>query len=419
MYKSILLTNKQKSILFPGSKSVIQRLLTMISYSHTSVKLKNYSRAEDIKTFENTMKKLGYTFTHNDSNVIINYNGQISENIELYIKNSASAYRFLLTRLANYPRLLTKIKVSDQLALRPTDLLYQAINNMKGDVTPHKDSVKITGTRLNGGIVDISPDVSSQYLSSILLSAPYFSEDTEVMLHPKQVSMKYIDLTISLMEENGIAVDKSDDKIKIRCSQEYKFPKEIFIPGDMSSACYFGALGALSQTGIEIKDIDFDQADTGFFSILKKMGAEVNLISKYASVRKNELHGINADMSTMPDQVLTLAILALFADSPTVISGINHLRYKETDRIKAMIDNFTKIGVLYALKDNSIVIHPLKMNPLPVVIDTYEDHRVVMSFSILKSVFPFLRLSETESVKKSFPDFFDKLEELDFHVKQC
>ncbi len=418
MNKSIFLENKQKCIQLNGSKSVIQRLLTMISYSHASVELKNYSDAEDILTFEDTMVKLGYKFTKNSSNVKIDYIGLSSDNINLFIKNSASAYRFLITRLANYPGLKSTITMSDQLSTRPSGILYDAVKAMSGNIEVNLNNIEVKGTKLSGKNIEIDHKISSQFISSILLSAPYFSTPSEIIIHEDQVSRNYIDLTIKMMKQYGIEIFEQNNVLQLSNNQQYHFPASITIPGDMSSACYFASLGALSETGIEIAGIDKNQSDFEFFNLLEKMGADVLESSGKTIVRKNQLHGIKVDMSNMPDQVLTLAILALFADRPTTITGISHLVHKESDRINAITHNFLNAGFSCKFDGNQLVIYPLKNVPMSFEIDTFNDHRVVMSFSILKTVFPYLTLSETKSVNKSCPDFFRKISDLEVIVKR-
>ena len=418
MQKYTLASNKLNSVEFSGSKSVIQRLLTILSYTKTSIEIKNYSRSEDVVTFENALKKMGFIFILKNSDVSISYTQENLKHIDLFINNSATAYRFLLTRLANYPYLKTDIELSNQLSVRPVDELYDAIRFMKGDVVCTGRHICIQGTELSGGTIELNPKISSQYVSSILLSSPYFSDKTKIILGDKQVSKSYIALTIELMRKYGINITEKNSMIYIENNQRYILPKSITIPGDMSSACYFAAIGALCKSGVTLINFDSSQADSKFLLLLKKMGAYIEFSDNSVLIQQNELNGIDADMSSMPDQVMTLAILALFAQSPTRITGFGHLKFKESDRIKTLSKNFNKMNIKYTLGVDELVVFPLNDPPGQVVIDTFNDHRAVMAFSILKLFFPYIELSETESVKKSCPEFFDNLGKLDLHLSR-
>ncbi len=430
--------NGQGIVTLPGSKSIAIRALIITSFFDTPLKLQNFPDCEDSLTLSLALLELGFSFERkgNDLTVIPAESYNLHPTIE--IKDSAAALRFLLFRLAGWPDMLATVKITPQLEKRPLDPLVDIIRGIGGKIEKTDNSFTVKGSeslslfnKNNAGIfrdritrvihqlpfkksvlniLHKTAPISSQFLSGILLSFPIFKDGISLELKAEQVSASYITLTLKVMESFGIQAEREGNRITIP-AQNYHNPGKFRIEEDFSSACYFWAIGALSSKAVGVRTAarSSAQADFGFLKILENMGAQIIRGEDYIAVQGKELHGIKTDMLQMPDQVLTLAVLALFADSPTEIRNIDQLRYKETDRITALIKELSKIGADIRYERKVLIIKPLTSTPVQSILNTYNDHRLVMSFSLLALIFEELKLDSGEGLNKSFPTFFDEL----------
>ena len=392
-----------------GSKSFLNRILIISTFLDSPLKIYNFSRCDDLNTMVENFRKIGFEFYTDEDYLIIVSPEQMKSPSHLYIKDSGTGFRFLLTRLVVEKGLETTIDVSPQLQKRPIKPLVKILNKMGAEIDDQEFPIKIKGNDLKGGKIEIPANISSQFISSLLLIAPCYEQDLEITLTGEIVSRPYIEMTLQIMDDFGIESDFIGNKIQIKSGQKYFNLSYYHIEPDFSSACYFWALGALSNnfvctSGWFQKSI---QADFQFLEILKKMGAEIVIKDDKICITKGSLSGIDIEMKNMPDQVPTLSFLALFAESKTIIRNIGHLKYKESDRISALLKEIKKLGGNIEFKENSLTIYPLVKSPANVFLETYNDHRMVMSLSILKAVFPYLTIKNMDSVTKSYPDFFE------------
>ena len=394
-------------ITLEGSKSILNRVLIIASHLNIPIKIINPASCEDIATMTNNLCKMGLKIDKAKDNWIVTTPKKLNNNGEFFIHDSGTAYRFLTTRVAAIQRSKYIINISDQLKRRPIEPLTDILNQM-GIITQVKDdSLLIKGSLPKGGIFDIPADISSQFISSLLLIAPSYKNDLELFLEGDIVSRSYIDMTIKIMQDFGVIADFDGSRIFIHAGQEYNNLSEYLIEPDFSSACYFWALGALSRSVISTNTISKTslQADYEFLSILETMGAKTLIGEDKISVSRGELIGITIDMINMPDQVPTLAVLALFADSKTTIINIEHLKYKESNRIDALVAELSKFGVKISYNDGMLTINPLSRIPGNEILNSYNDHRLVMAFHILKLIFPQLSVTNASSINKSYPNF--------------
>lgn len=397
-----------------GSKSIINRLLMLISYQKEPIIVSNFSSCSDISTMRDNFQKLGFHFDDiNSTDVQIFPPEEIPSRFNLFVQDSATGLRFLLARLASIPKRSFRISISEQLQKRPLLPLLQILYRLGAKLVLHQDSISIEGSQLNGGVYEIPGNISSQFISALLLLSPTLSEDLRLVITDEIVSQQYIEMTISLLDSFGIIVEKDDNSFFIRGNQEIQSLQKYNVEPDYSSLSYFWALGAISKNPITTAFYPQSlQSDYLFIDILRKMGANVKYEPNKVLVNYNHLFGIEQSMKSMPDQVPTLAVLSLFAESPTTIFDINHLRYKESNRLQALADEIRKLGAQVLLTDDSLTIHPLQTAPYNVTLKTYSDHRLVMAFSILKLVYPQIELDDTKAVKKSNPIFFRELNKL-------
>ena len=393
-----------------GSKSIINRILIIASILNKPLRIYNYSSCEDIKTMQANVTKMGIDFKMGDNFVDLISSQLPQNNLKLHVQDSATAFRLLLARMAALPGVNSTITISSQLQNRPHKPLVDILNKIGADVKQIDDRYEISGCKLTGGVLDINASISSQFISALLLISPLMLDDLIVNLKGASASNGYIEMTISIMKQFGIEVKTNNNQISVAAGQKYNAIDSYYIEPDFSSLCYFWALGALSKKGVNTNYISISmQPDHKFINLLRLMGADIQIENSRISVKKNKLSGISVNMSNMPDQVPTLAVLAIFADSSTTINNIAHLKHKESDRLKAIKDEFTKLGVKVVLTRNSLQINPCRNINKNVTLKTYNDHRLVMAFSILKKNIPTISLQSVVAVKKSNPLYFKQL----------
>jgi 3-phosphoshikimate 1-carboxyvinyltransferase len=265
------------------------------------------------------------------------------------------------------------------------------------------------GGSVDGGDVDLAGNKSSQYLTSILLSAPCFKKDTTIRIIGDLTSKSYADITLDIMRAFGVTVEnESYTRFRVSAGQAYT-ARNYPIEGDWSSASYFFAMAAVTEGNVALTGLNPDsvQGDAGFLNVLEQMGCEVKRSAGKIRIKGNPLRGININMNNMPDTVQTLAVTALFAEGETFITGIGNLRIKETDRIDALAKELTRLGASVDAGADYLKIHP--GGPYRgVEIETYNDHRMAMSFALAGLKVPGIRIKNPTCVEKSFSDFFSR-----------
>ncbi len=397
-----------------GSKSILNRVLIIASYLNSPITIVNPSYCADITTMTDNLCKMGLHIDKKTNNWVVTPPKKLNINGEFFIHDSGTAYRFLTTRVAAIQRSKYILNISDQLKQRPIEPLTDILNQMGMTIQMKDDSISIKGSVPKGGILDIPADISSQFISSLLLIAPSYKNDLELFLEGDIVSSSYIDMTIKIMQNFGVIVDFDGNRIFIHADQEYNDLSEYIIEPDFSSACYFWTLGALSSSAVSTNTINkiSIQPDHEFLTILEKIGAKLEIGDNKISITHGEIKGIHVNMRDMPDQVPTLAVLALFADSKTTITNIEHLKFKESNRIDALITELSKIGVKIFYNSGVLTIYPLSRIPGNETLNTYNDHRLVMAFHILKLIFPQLTVTNALSVGKSYPNFLNDIKSI-------
>jgi 3-phosphoshikimate 1-carboxyvinyltransferase len=370
----------------------------------------NSSNCNDICTLIDNLKQLGTGFKWQGNSLNVIPNKPVYDEIQINIKDSGTAFRFLLARLAILQDTHSTIKVSAQLEKRPILPLIDILQTLGADFEYTGFPIEMRGKQLNGGEIDLQADISSQFVSALMLIAPAYNSRLTINLIGRIVSRSYIEMTASIMRDFGVKCKFIKNKIIIESGQEYTNPGIYIIEPDFSSASYFWALGALSNKEVCTNCISGNslQSDFQFLSILEKMGAEVNRSSKSVCISRGSLKGIDVGMKDIPDLVPTLAVSALFANYPSQFRNVAHLQYKESNRISALVNELSRIGADIKFEDESLIIHPLNNKPAVVELDAHHDHRLVMAFHILKAVFPYISINNKEASKKSYADFLNE-----------
>ncbi len=262
------------------------------------------------------------------------------------------------------------------------------------------------------GKAKLDASKSSQFLTSLLLVAPYAKNGIEIEVIGN-LKTPYIDITMAVMEAFGVEVINSAYRhFHVLSGQQYK-PRSYHIEPDASSASYFFAAAAITGGSITVKHLqpDSKQGDVQFVRVLEQMGCQVDVSENSITVRgPDQLRGIDVDMKDISDTALTLAAIAPFADSKVIIRNIEHTRWQETDRIHAMVTELRKLGVFVVEHQDGLEISPSPITPA--AIDTYSDHRVAMAFSLIGLKVPGIRINDPDCVSKTFPDYFKVLNEL-------
>lgn len=406
----------------PGSKSVSNRALLLAALAKGTTRLTNLLDSDDIRHMLNALTKLGVSYQLSDDKTVCEVEGlgqpfNSPEALELFLGNAGTAMRPLAAALClgHGEFVLTG---EPRMKERPIGHLVTALKQAGAQVeyleSENYPPLKITGTGLKGGTVEIDGSISSQFLTAFLMSAPLAQDDVTIKIVGELVSKPYIDITLHIMQQFGVEVENHDyQEFVIRSGQSYLAPGDFLVEGDASSASYFLAAaaikgGEIKVTGIGKKSI---QGDIQFADALEKMGAEIEWGDDYVISRVGQLKGIDMDYNHIPDAAMTIATTALFAEGTTAIRNVYNWRVKETDRLAAMATELRKVGAeVEEGEDYIIVTPPAKLTHA--AIDTYDDHRMAMCFSLVALSDTPVTINDPKCTSKTFPDYFDKLEGL-------
>ena len=401
-------------VFIPGSKSYTNRALIIAALAEGKSVLRNVLVSDDTKYMVNALQEFGIKIEEKENSFIVyGTGGKLKKPAkEIYVGNAGTTMRFLTTFAALAKGEIT-INGDKRMQERPIGGLINALYNLgvKAESNNNHPPIKIFGGSLKGGKTKINGNISSQFLTSILLCAPYAEKDVELEVVGDLTSKSYVDISLDVMKSFGVKVQNDSYKIFKIKKKKYQ-PKEYLIEGDLSSASYFFAAAAITKGKIKVKNINPNsvQGDVCFVDLLKKMGCEVIKEKDSIEVIGKDLYGITADMNNMPDTVQTLAVVAAFAKGKTVIKNIYNLRVKETDRINALESELKKIGIKVEATRDIITIYGGTAKGSE--IETYNDHRMAMSFAIVGLKIPGIIIKNPECVTKSFPEFWDKLKEI-------
>ncbi|MGQ9647952.1 MAG: 3-phosphoshikimate 1-carboxyvinyltransferase [Thermodesulfobacteriota bacterium] len=402
------------AITIPGSKSYTHRALIVSALADGESILINALRSEDTDHTIHGLRKFGVPISWKRDRLHVQGKGGKLEASEetIFVGNSGTSMR-LLTALAALKNGRTVLDGSERMRGRPIEDLLDGLRGL-GIKGYSKEGygcppVFLESQGLKGGTTNIRGGQSSQFLSAILLIAPYASEDVTVGVTGHLASKHYIDITIDVMRTFGVEVkDAGYQAFFVRAGQRYT-SKKYEIEGDASNASYFFGAGAVARGRVRVKNLRLPsvQGDIRFLDILERMGCKVTRGENWAEVHGKELQGIEVDMNAMPDLVPTLAVTAAFARGMTVIRNIGHLRLKESDRIRALARELRKMGIRVEEGDDWLKIEGGKAHGAE--IETYHDHRLAMSFAIAGLAVPGVKIKGEECVDKSFPDFWKTL----------
>ncbi|MCP3923954.1 MAG: 3-phosphoshikimate 1-carboxyvinyltransferase [Desulfobacterales bacterium] len=408
---------KDTSVTIPGSKSYSHRSLIAASLSNGISKVENCLQSEDTLLTIKALKTMGVDIEEDNNIFTIYGNSGIFpyKNSEIYLANSGTSLRLLtgIAAIGNGTYLLTG---TDRMHERPISDLLDALSQLDVNAfSVNKNScppVSVKGARINGGKISVDCSISSQYLSALLLISPFSINGVEISLPSEPVSKPYIDMTIDIMERAGIKIEQDGyRKFFVEGNQVYKSGQYVVEP-DCSNASYYWGAAAITGKKIKVNNISTSsvQGDVKFVKLLEEMGCDIKVETDGISVLGKPLKAINADMSDMPDVAPTLAVVAAFAEGETIINNVSHLKAKECDRLNCTVAELQKMGVKASCTDDKLFI--TGGGAKEAVIDTYDDHRMAMSFSLAGLVTPGIKINDEMCVAKSFPNYWDVFDQL-------
>ena len=422
-------TRAQGSIVLPGSKSISNRALLLAALSTGTTTLRNLLDADDTQVMRNALRQLGLSVTDQENHICVveGCGGQFPvRQADLFMGNAGTAIRPLTAALAmqggNY-RLSGVARMHERPIRDLVDGLRQVGAKIDYELQEGYPPIQISAADIQiKDLVKVRGDVSSQFLTALLMALPLVAKDpVRIEVVGELISRPYIDITLKLMARFGVSVACPDTQsfvIPAKTSGAvYKSPGQLSVEGDASSASYFLALGAIGKGPVRVLGVGKEsiQGDVAFADALALMGANISAGEDWIEVTgvKNangKLNGITIDCTEIPDAAMTLAVAALFAEGPTRLNNIASWRVKETDRITAMAKELRKIGAIVEEGADYIVVNaPTSSSQWQSPsegIDTYDDHRMAMCFSLAAFGPNALKINDPNCVAKTFPTYF-------------
>jgi 3-phosphoshikimate 1-carboxyvinyltransferase len=409
-------------ITLPGSKSLSNRALLLAALAEGTTTITNLLESDDTRHMLNALKQLGIDYTLSDDKTectVIGNGGPISSDTpqELFLGNAGTAMRPLCAALClgQGTYLLTG---EPRMKERPIGHLVDALRQVGATIEYLENDgyppLRIEADGLSGGEVSIDGAISSQFLTALLMAAPMAKNDMTISIIGELVSKPYIDITLNIMKDFGVEVINNEYKtFTIKSGQTYKSVEHFMVEGDASSASYFLAAAAIKGGTVKVIGIGHNsiQGDVEFVDVLEQMGARVEWGETYVSVTRDTLHAIDMDFNHIPDAAMTIATTALFVEGTTTLRNIYNWRVKETDRLYAMATELRKVGAEVEEGEDYLKITPPKQLK-HAAIDTYDDHRIAMCFSLLALDPVSVTINDPECTAKTFPTYFEVLESI-------
>jgi 3-phosphoshikimate 1-carboxyvinyltransferase len=397
----------------PGSKSISNRALVIAALARGTSTIKGVLHSDDTHHMAAAWRLLGVPVVFDPDGVTVQgCDGRpFSCEERLYVGNAGTAARFL-TAVLTLGRGTYRLSGNQRMQQRPIADLLQALNQIGGRVRDVDGTgcppIEIQATGLQGGTVQISGRKSSQYVSALMMAAPYAVDPTIIDITGELVSRGYVELTRSVMAAFGGQTDWiAPQTIRVAPQRRYR-SCDYVIEGDASSASYFFAMAAITGGRIKVHGIDrtSQQGDLGLLEILGRMGCEIVWESDGVVVTGGRLQAVTVDMNAMSDVAPTLAAVTLFADGESRILNVGNMRIKECDRIRAMVTELGKLGALTGEWADGFSISGSGVFR-PALLNTYDDHRMAMALSLTGLRIPGVSIAQPSCVSKTFPNFYD------------
>lgn len=410
------------TVTVPGSKSITNRALVLAALAsrETDCALTGALRSEDTEVMVDCLKKLGFRIEVDWSRAAIALHKHGSdrlipaESAELFVANSGTTVRFLAAMVSLTPGRY-RLDGVKRMRERPIQDLLNALKQLGVEAVSESGNgcppIVISGNGWRGSAVRVRGDVSSQFLSGLLLVAGWSHEDTTITVDGVLVSTPYVEMTLSMLQPWIEQVGRAGDAIVV-VSNRCEPPKSYAIEPDASAASYFWAAAAVTGGRVTVSGLNRTslQGDVRFVDVLAQMGCRVEECDAGVTVHGGPLRGVDVDMNDISDTVMTLGAVALFAAGPTTIRNVAHIRHKETDRIAALATELRKLGADVEEREDGLTITPRALRGA--AIDTYNDHRMAMSLALVGLKVPGVVIRNPGCVAKTYPLFWQDLERL-------
>ena len=408
------------TVRLPGSKSISNRILLLAALASGTTEVKALLDSDDTRVMLEALKQLGVNWRRHegsDDYYVEGVGGQFPvKQAELFLGNAGTAFRSLTAATAlaggNYV-----LKGVPRMHERPIGDLVDALRQLGAQVSYlGKEGFPPLGMaparHLEGAAVKVKGNVSSQYLTGLLLSSPLLGREVVIEVDGELISKPYVEITLNLMQRFGVEVRREGWQRFIVPAATYRSPGSIEVEGDASSASYFLAAGAIGHGPVRVEGVGRNsiQGDVRFAEALARMGAEIGFGPNWIECRlgcADKLHAIDLDCNHIPDAAMTLAILALFADGTTTLRNIASWRVKETDRIAAMATELRKVGATVEEGPDFIRVTPPAALTPNAAIDTYDDHRMAMCFALVSLAGAPVRINDPKCTAKTFPTYWE------------
>lgn len=414
----------QGTVRLPGSKSISNRILLLAALSKGTTQIHDLLASDDTMVMLNALQKLGVHWTQEGNThnyTVIGANGVFpNHHADLFMGNAGTAIRPLVAALAVLGGDYTVHGVA-RMHERPIGDLVDALNAVGAQIdytgNPGYPPLHIKRGHIHAQKMQVKGNVSSQFLTALLMASPLAAQHSDVVIEVvgDLISKPYIEITLNLMARFGVEVVRDGwQRFTIKAGQHYVSPGVVYVEGDASSASYFLAAGAIAGGPIRVEGVGKNsiQGDVRFAEALEKMGAKITMGDNWIEAETHgPLKAIDMDFNHIPDAAMTIAIAALYANGTTTLRNIESWRVKETDRIVAMATELRKLGAIVEEGQDFMTVTP-PTELAPATIDTYDDHRMAMCFSLatLDSVArrgAAMRINDPKCVAKTFPDFFE------------
>ena len=409
----------------PGSKSITNRALLLATLAQGTSTLRGVLFSDDSRHFLKCVQDLGFETAVDEGARTVTVKGAggavpLSEASQ-HVGSAGTAARFL-TAFLGLSQGVYHMDSSEQMRRRPMAPLLDSLTELGCEVLyegsgaegriPQSFPFTLRGHGFRKNSICVNIDESSQFLSALLIVSCLCSQDFTTAIEGTH-GMAYIEMTRKMMRQFGVETLKRDERTFLTPAGQHYRALDYRIEPDVSAACYFYAMCPLLHIPVRVDDVHFDslQGDVRFLQILEQMGCRAAdtpwgiLLEPSAD---GIFHGVTADMSACSDQAITLAAIAPFADSPTTITGIGHIRFQESDRIRAIVTELSKMGIRCDEDLSSITVYPGL--PRPSLVETYDDHRMAMGFSLMGLRSPGIVIHDPGCCRKTFEDYFETLE---------
>ena len=402
----------------PGSKSITNRALVCAALAQGESLLSGALESDDTRAMIDGLRQLGIAVDRDGAARTLRVGGcggRIpTDEAQLMLGNSGTTVRFL-TAMVALGHGVYRLDGTPRMRERPIQDLLDALRLLGADAVSESGSgcppVVVRASGLPGGRAEVAGNISSQFLSALLLAAPCARAEVELSVRGELVSKPYVAMTLSVMRSFGIHLPSDEFPLRIPSGQTYRAAKYTIEP-DASAASYFFAAAAIAGGSVTVEGLSTRslQGDVAFCDCLRQMGCAVVAESDRITVSGRPLHGIDVDMNAISDTVQTLAAVALFADGPTTIRNVGHIRHKETDRIAALATELRKFGADVDERADGLRIIPNRLHAAQ--IDTYDDHRMAMSMALVGLRIAGVVIRDPGCTAKTYPEFFRDLKSL-------